>query len=253
MSHARHRPRHLRGERPYNVARSRVGKCRGSAHAPASLHARILHVHLKLTLLACLPLAPTPLELKTAGRTCVGLSGPARQLSFGREWEGARSATCTCACAQAMRKQCAPRWAVAEFKALRQLRTFPRRKELVLVGDDRRGARGGTCPGKIPDKCTLSSLLGVSREDGPSTETNSLGFAECCVCDGAHVVNGKRVVSTDDERATRERGARSSRQQIGAAVDPSQAKPLSPPRMKLPVDTQRATAASTPPPYPVTS
>ena len=65
MPHAR-RPRHLRGERPYNVARSRVGKCRGSAHAPASLHARILDVHLKLTLLACLPLAPTPLELKTA-------------------------------------------------------------------------------------------------------------------------------------------------------------------------------------------
>jgi hypothetical protein len=79
-----------------------------SAHAPASLHARILHMHLKLMQLACLPLAPTPLELKTAGRTCVGLGGPARQLSFGREWEGARSATCTCACAQAMRKQCAP-------------------------------------------------------------------------------------------------------------------------------------------------
>ena len=47
---------------------------------------------------------------------------------------------------------------VAEFRALRQLRTFPRREELALVVDGRRGARGRSCPGEIPGNCTLSSL-----------------------------------------------------------------------------------------------
>ena len=37
-------------------------------------------------------------------------------------------------------------------------RTLPRRNELDLVEDDRRGARTGSCPGNFPDNCHLSSL-----------------------------------------------------------------------------------------------
>jgi len=70
--------------------------------------------------------------------------------------------------------------------------------------------------------CHVHMCLHASSAQAMRT-SNSLGFAECCVCDGAHVANGKRVVSTDDGRATRERGARSSRQQSGAAVEPSSA------------------------------
>ena len=45
-----------------------------------------------------------------------------------------------------------------EFELRRLPRTFRRREELLLIDEDGRAARGGTCPRKISDKCTLRSL-----------------------------------------------------------------------------------------------
>ena len=47
---------------------------------------------------------------------------------------------------------------VSEFEPWRLPRTFRRREKLTLVDDHRRGARGGSCPGGIPDNCHLSCL-----------------------------------------------------------------------------------------------